>query len=132
MANQGKYINVPVLADQLPIVEKVVRPVKIGEKVERVKKHLLSSEYEDVVKPIFEDQVVEVPTGETSAYWADYVALCQSMDKTMNSLDAEGYDVVQITPITVAGHRHRAYSDCSTDWGYSFTKGAIITAKRRG
>jgi hypothetical protein len=126
-----KYTNIPILAGQYAFTEKVSRPVKVGETTERVKKHFLSSEYEEVVKPVFEDQVFEVPTGETSPYVVDLEGLCQSMDKIMNSLDADGYDVFQITPIVTGGHCHKGYSSNYTDWGFSFTKGAIITAKRR-
>ncbi|MEA1651978.1 hypothetical protein UAJ10_23565 [Nitrospirillum sp. BR 11164] len=130
--DRPKYINLPVIAEQAAVTERVIRPVKTGETVEKVRKHLLSSEFEDVVKPIFEDRVIDVPTGEISSYVADYVGLCGSMNKIMNDLDADGYEVVQVTPITIAGHGHDVHSTGHTDWGYSFTKGAIITAKRRG
>ena len=111
-------------------------------------------------KPVFETKTMEVPTGEkTKGFWGekdvmrkeekreqtgwsdcqiDGERLATDIEQAVQTLNAEGYEVISVTMIT-SGSYHWATRSAGINnggygwgygYGYSYTEGATIVAKK--
>lgn len=69
---------------------------------------------------------------------ADYDAFSQSIEDAYNALDADGYEVDNIIPLSIGASepKHAVYKNGTTNYlgdvGFSVTRGAIVVGKLKG
>jgi len=79
-----------------------------------------------------EGQYLTTDDEKTSDYKVPSAAgLSEKMEKTLNRLSREGYQVVHISPITRGNYETGKYHDGGWGAGWSFTMGYIIVGEKR-
>ena len=78
-----------------------------------------------------------VPTGNYSDRRIDGGRLANDLETALAQLDADGYDVVAVTPVTSGRYGWQEYSrsahtaaNTAVSWGFSVTEGFMITARK--
>lgn len=101
--------------------------------------------------PVFEEQEVAVPTGhhgllggtETrvekrrvqtgySDCVVDGARLRTDMQAAIDRLNADGFDVIAVTPVESGAYDSEYYMQGTAGYGYSYTQGVIIIARSAG
>jgi hypothetical protein len=83
----------------------------------------------DVEKGFFSKTVVK----EVSQRHVDFEGYAQSLQNAYEQLDIEGYDVVNVVPISMGTSETCSQSNGNYvgDVGFSITRGAVVVGKRR-
>ena len=109
-------------------------------------------------KPVGCEIEVQEPTGETrqglfgkkevfrrkkkwkQTGWSDKeidgMQLAQDIDKVVDELNGQGYEVISITPITSGAYSYKilptfgSQCDAAYGYGFSYTKGVVILARK--
>ena len=134
-----KHILVPVGMQEAYEVQTIRR--QTGTRSVQKVKGILKPEKVVSEEPVFEFVEEEIPTGELSNTDPNSQACAYDLEEACNTLDAEGYDVISITPILrgVHGHEIRATAlkkgtgeiGHSFGFGYSITDALIVMGRRR-
>lgn len=83
----------------------------------------------DVEKGFFSKKVVK----EVSRRYVDFDEYAQSLKNAYEQLDAEGYDVINVVPVSMGTSESCSQSNGNYvgDVGFSITRGAVVVGKRR-
>ncbi|MES1927452.1 hypothetical protein [Salinisphaera sp. T31B1] len=130
-----RTLYVPTQMGQLHSSKKVRKQVGVH-KVTRTEGVFKKKEVE-VEEPIFEDRLEYTPTGELSDTFIDQPVFIGTIEDACNSMAEAGYEVISIMPIIRGAYswRERGVSSVLAGlaggygYGYSYTDGAVITAR---
>lgn len=132
-----KHIIVPV-----PMAEayetKTIRRQTGTRTVDR-QKGLLNPKKVTVEEPVYEYVEEPLPTGRLSDCDIDNYATGQAIEEACNTLAAEGYDVISITPLLRGAHHHQFSTGAQQKgtgpggfgygYGYSVTDSIVIVGR---
>jgi hypothetical protein len=143
MGEKAKFISRPIRAPKA-VSRRQLQRVQIG--VSKVVKPKLLGGTKLVDEPVYGVREVEVPVKDGEEC-VDLDALGLAVDAACAELDAEGYDIVAITPIISGRHKSEVQArESPYNWtqnraahawawaygyGYSVTEGVSITGKLR-
>lgn len=114
---------------------------RVGTKKVKQVTGILKKEEVEVEQPVFEIEREWVQTGRVSDVQIDVEQFAEDITEACNLLDAEGYEVVNITPVIRGQYQHQhkegnlkkgtGFTSYGLGFGYSVTDGVIILGKRR-
>ena len=114
---------------------------RVGTKKVKQVTGILKKEEVEVEQPVFEIEREWVQTGRVSDVQIDVEQFAEDLTEACNLLDAEGYEVVNITPVIRGQYQHQhkegnlkkgtGFTSYGLGFGYSVTDGVIILGKRR-
>ena len=114
---------------------------RVGTKKVKQVTGILKKEEVEVEQPVFEIEREWVNTGRVSDVQIDVDQFATDITDACNALDAEGYEVVNITPVVRGQYQHQhkegnlkkgtGFTSYGLGFGYSVTDGVIILGKRR-
>lgn len=91
-------------------------------------------------KPVTVKKKRWVELNEWSDEKIDGNRLTRDLEKALNQLESEGFEVMNITPVLSGKYSWTGYSrsgagsgaaDTCASWGFSITEGVVVTAKKR-
>ena len=141
------YVSRVIWAEMRPNYVTRTTQVQVGTHQVEKRKSLFSSEKVLVDEPLYEERHEQVPEGVSDTH-ADGEKLAADIQATLNELDAEGYDILSLMPLSSG--RYQVEKESGTGfinipgggggeipwasnyaWAYSVSDGVIVTARLR-